>query len=669
MSKYLVVIEAVGKVGKIQSYLGSDYEVVATSGHFRDLPKKEIGIDFKKNFEPTYSISSDKKDLVNNIINKAKKAKMVYLFTDLDREGEFIAFHLSQIFPKEVKYERAVSHSITKAAIEDAIKNTRTINMDLVNAAEARRLLDRICGFRTSFPVKIATGGPSAGRVQSAGLRILVDRENEITSFIPEIYWPVEAELITKDYKKIYASIKTPKPLDIKTEDEANKIIKAFKDNKIKVSKYDIKQENVNPYAPFITSTLQQTASSVLGFTSDRTMKAAQNLYQAGLCTYHRTDSTNIIPEFVTKIRDTIKSSFGDKYLPTTANSYIKKVTNAQEAHEACRASDITVKSYAGGNADEAKLYELIWKRTVASQMVPAKYERRSAEFSVDKYSLGANGSKQTFDGFKKVWTYSDSTEVILPDLAVGDEVNLVDISTEKKETQPPSRYSESSFIKELEKRSIGRPSTYASIIKTLRDRSYIEDKQKVLKPTELGIKVSEFLVKANFCFVDLEFTKNMEDKLDKISNKLLNKNEVLKEFYDRLKTDLVNCKTIKKEVVKSGHSCPNCGGDLLIRQSQYGKFLGCSNYSNKENKCKSSFKIAEDGSPLLVEKKVVVYSDFKCDKCDGKMIERKGKYGTFYGCESYPKCNGMKDSSGIPIEKKEGGKKKKFYKKSKKEA
>lgn len=663
MSKYLVIIEAPGKVKKFQSILGKDYKVLSTKGHFKDLPEKKLGINIKKDFEPTYEIDSSKENLVKNIIDEAKKSEIVYLFTDGDREGEYISYHVAETLPGNIKCKRAVSFSITKDAIKKAINDSGDINYNLVNAAEARRILDRLVGYKCSFPVKQATGGVSAGRTQSTGLRVLAEREKEIQDFIPVIYWPIEAELLTENKEKILAIIKDPKPLDISSKEEADKIISVLKKGPIKVSKYDVKNVNISPYAPFTTSTLQQAASSILGFSPKKTMSAAQNLYSNGLCTYHRTDSTNIVPEFIDSIRSYISSNFDNKYLEKTANTFSNKSKNAQEAHEACRVTEVGTLQATGLGMDEAKLYKLIWKRTVASQMSKAQYERRSAEFSCDKYILSASGSKELFDGFKKVWDYNTSDDKYLPDLKIGDIVDGIDFKTEKKETKPPSRYSEASFIKELEKRGIGRPSTFASIPATLLARDYIEINNKSIHVKELGMTVCDFMKKVNFCFIDYNFTSEMESYLDDISNGKYDKVKLLSEYWERLKEDIENAKNIKKENSKTGFTCPQCGGELLKKHSKFGSFYGCENFSNKENKCDYTAKIGEDGSPIEKEKKEIKYSDYDCPKCEKKMVEREGKYGTFYGCQQYPKCQGMRDKDGNPVE----SKKKKWAKKKKK--
>jgi len=673
----LVLVESPAKAKTIQKYLGSDYKVMATVGHIIDLPKNKISVDIKNDFKPTFQVMPDKKDIAKKIKDLSKQAEEVIIMTDPDREGSGMAANiLDQLISNKSKVKRASTNSITKSSVQEAIKKAGSIDNNAVDSYLARRILDRICGYRASFPVKQATGGPSVGRVQSAGLRIIAEREEEIQNFKPIIYWPIEAILKTDKNEKFGAKITKPKPLKISSKEEAEKIIDTFKKSDIKVSKYDKKEVKSNPYPPFITSTMQQTASTVLGFSPKRTMDVAQSLYQKSAITYHRTDSFNIIPDFVNTIRDHIKSNFDSKYLPKTTNAYKSKAKHSQEGHEAIRPTDLSVKEYLSGSDDEKKLYELIWRRTVSSQMTPANFERISAEFSAGKFVLGANGSRRLFDGYQKVWVYSFSKDQYIPSLKVGDLVDIEKIWTEKKETQPPPRYTEASLGKELEKKEIGRPATYASIYETLKNRGYMEIKKKSIYATLLGMKVSKFLVENHFCFVDYDFTKSMEEDLDLIAENKKDKLETLKEFWETLKSDLETAKKVKKDKEKTNYPCPKCkkkGIDsiLLLKHSKYGAFFSCENYSNKENKCDYKANVGEDGSPVEKVKKEVVYSEYKCPKCNKKMIEREGPYGKFYGCQNFTKgCYGMRNSDGEEVinKKKKWKKKKKKKKKSQKE-
>lgn len=662
MSK-LVIIEAPGKLKKFRSYLGSDYSVVATVGHISDLPAKGLNVDIKNDFEPTYGVYPEKKDVVKDIKAKAKNADVVYLMTDEDREGEAIAFHVSNILPKGTKIKRAKTGSITKSAIEKAIADAGDIDMHMVSAYEARRILDRLAGYKTSYVVKQATGGPSAGRTQSAGLRILAEREKEIQNFVPIVYYPIEAELLTKKNEKVVALIKIPKPLDINTKEQADKIIEVLKSDPIQVSKFDKKKQNDNPYPPFTTSTMYQSAASVFGWSTDKTASVAQKLYEAGVITYHRTDSTYVIPEAVNEARTYIQGNFAGDYLPKSANIY-KNKAGAQEAHEACRAVNVSDMTYTSGGAEQAKLYKMIWKRTVASQMTPAQFLRISAEFSCDKYVLSASGSKMLFDGYRAVWDYGASTDKELPEMEVGDPMKLIDVKTERKETQPPPRYNNRSFVKKLEDEGIGRPSTYASIPKTLVARKYIES-GKNMKVTELGMKVNDFLVTADFCFADIKFTSHMEEGLDQIASNKKSKIDLLTEFWDRLKTDIEKAKGIRAEESKTEFKCPKCEEEgreayLVKRNSRYGAFYSCENF--KKHDCKYKADIGEDEKPVEKVVKKVEPFGMPCPKCGEDMVIRESKYGKFAGCSGYPKCKTMMTMEGelIVPKKKKWGKKKK---------
>ena len=640
---------------------------MASAGHIADLPKKKISVNIKKDFEPTYEVNSDKKDVVKKIKEKAAKAETVYLMSDLDREGEFIAWHISNYLPKGTNIKRAVAGSITKKAVEDAIKNAGEIDMDLVNSAETRRILDRITGYKASFPVTQATGGPSAGRVQSAALRILAEREKEIQGFIPQEYWPIEVELERKNGDRVVANIKVPKPLDIKTGDMANKIIEVLKKEKWNVSKYETKEKSSRAYPPFTTSSLYQAASSILGWGSKRTAQVAQQLYEQGSITYIRSDSTFIVPDFVQAMRSTIPTKYGGDYLPNKVNIFSNKAS-AQEAHEAIRITDIGVENV--GGTDSRKLYEVIWRRTVASQVANLVQFTGNAEFDCDKYKFGANGSRVIFDGWKKVWTYGSYSDSVLPEFVVGEELELIEAKTEQKFTQPPPRYTESSLTKELEKRGIGRPSTYATIPTTLFSRGYIETKKNTIYTTEMGVRVSDFLIDADFCFVDLDFTKNLETDLDCIAKGDCNKLDILTHFWCRLKSDIDRAKQKKDDDSVSDYDCPKCDGKLVKKHSKYGPFLTCDHRKDKDNPCDYKCDINKDGSPKEKEKIELEESSFKCDNCKELLVKRQSKKGWEYlGCRNWAsdeKCKGFFDKETgerIVFEKKKykkWGKKKK---------
>ncbi|MHA1469346.1 MAG: type I DNA topoisomerase [Candidatus Asgardarchaeia archaeon] len=644
MSKYLVIVESPKKTGYIKKYLGKDYDVIASMGHVADLPKKKLSVDLKNDFKPTYAINSDKQDTIKKIKDKAKKAEIVYLMSDLDREGEAIAWHISRYIPKGTTIKRAVTGSITKSAVQEAIKNAGDLDMDMVASYECRRILDRLCGYKASFPTKQATGGPSAGRVQSAALRILAEREKEIRDFVPQEYWPIEVELERNNGERVIANIKVPKPLEIKTEKQANDIVDVLKKEKWIVSKYETKEKSTRAYPPFTTSTLYQSASSILGWGSKKTAQVAQSLYEQGSITYIRSDSTYIVPDFVQAMRCLIPTKYGDKYLSSKKNVFANKST-AQEAHEAIRVTDIAEESVSGG--DNAKLYKIVWKRTVASQMANLIQFVGTAEFECEKYIFGANGSKVIFDGWKKVWNYGSFSTSVLPEFVVGEELKLINVKTEQKFTSPSPRYSESSLTKELEKRGIGRPSTYASIPTTLFKRGYIEKKKNIIYTTEMGIRVSDFLVGANFCFVDLGFTSNLETQLDCISRGDCCKVDVLQEFWDRLKEDIKRSKEKKEENSKTDFKCPQCGANLLKKYSKWGEFLSCSNRSNKTIKCDYKCDISKDGEPKEKPKIEIEESNFVCPNCDEPLIKKKSKKNWEYlGCRNWRKddCRGFYD-------------------------
>lgn len=657
MSKNLVIIEAPNKAKKISQYLGSDYHVAATKGHIADLPEKDLGVDLKKDFDATYEVSYDKQDLVDDLVDRAKKAKHVYLMTDKDREGEAIAWMVANQLPKSVKYSRVSTGSITKTEIQKAIKNAGSLNDNMIAAFETRRILDRLAGYKTSWLVRRATGGSSAGRVQSAGLRVLADREKEIKAFVPEEYWPIAVELLTEDKEKVLTKIKDPNERDIKTGEQAKEIVEAIRGNVATVTKFEKKEVVNKAYAPFTTSTMYQQAGGFLGWSSKKTASVAQKLYEAGVITYHRTDSTYVVPEAIEAIRGVI-GEMEDEYLPKKPNLY-GNAANAQEAHEACRPTEVANREYAYGSGDEAKLYKMIWKRAVSSQMTPMRKLSISAEFSVDKYKLSANGSKLLFDGWRAVWDYGSILDTELPEMTVGQNLDVIDVQTEQKFTQPPPRYTEKSFVKLLDKLGIGRPSTYASIIETLRKRDYITG-SKSFEVTDLGLKVNDFLVGIPFCFSDTSFTADMEQRLDDIVNSKADKVTVLKEFWTRLQEDIKKAKDFKKEVELTEHKCDDCDSFLAKRRSKFGEFLGCSNYPD----CKSIYDLDDDGKPVKKVKKEKEYSDeFDCPKCDGKMVKRSSKVSGFWGCDTWPKCDGKRDLEGNPLE---FSKKKKRYGKKK---
>lgn len=656
--KYLVILESPGKIAKVQGYLGADYKVVASYGHCIDLPKKKLSVDIKKNFQPTYEIYPEKKETINSIIQLSKSAEIVYLMTDEDREGEAISYHLSNVLPKNTKYKRAKTNSITKTAIEDAIKNSGTIDYDLVASYETRRILDRLVGYKCSYITTSATGGKSAGRVQSAALRVLAEREKEIQSFVPQEYWDITADFLVDNKNKIAARLIQPDKMDIKDKVTADKITVAIINKSFKVAKVDSKEVASSPRPPFTTSTLQQTAASILGWDQDRTMRVAQKLYEDGHITYMRTDSVTIVPSFINSIRTYVQNNYKNEYLPASMCVYANKATS-QAAHEAIRPVDINNQQITA-DAEARKLYDLIWRRTVASQMANAKALQTSIRFIFDVYEFAASGSVSLFDGWKSVWHWSVGEDRTLPTVKVNDDYKIDNVVAEQKFTQPPSRYTKSSITKMYEETGIGRPSTYANITKTLKERKYIENNGNSFIVTQLGLKVIEFLVGVNFCFIDTKFTSTMEEKLDKIGDKELSKLTVLEEFWTRLKNDLEQAKTVKQNASVTTIECPQCKKMLAKKHGRYGAFLACL-----DKECKFTANIGADGMPLAKVKKEKVYSEHECPQCKSKMLERNGKFGAFLGCEKYPNCRGMRKADGSVIEAKP--KKFRFAKKNKK--
>ncbi len=670
----LVIVESPAKGKTIEKYLGHDYKVLASFGHIRDLPVKDLGVDVKNNFEPTYVIPPKSTKTISALKKAASGADMIYLATDLDREGEAISWHVAQALGLEnsnnqeanskqiqnPKYKRITFHEITKSALEKAIKNPREIDMNLVDAQQARRVLDRLVGYKLSpFLWKKVAKGLSAGRVQSVAVRLVVDREREILAFKPEEYWNITA-LLFKDTPENSFSAKLYKvnekiidKLYVKNEKQAKEIITDLE--KAKYSVADIIKEVVKRYpsTPFTTSTLQMEAARKLGFSAKKTMMLAQRLYEDGHITYMRTDSLNISAEAIKAQRETISQKYGAKYLPATPNVYKTKSKGAQEAHEAIRPTDFRVES-SGDERDQSRLYELIWKRTIASGMVPAEFDQM--DLLVDaahdqKYQLQARALKQKFNGFMKVYTEGrdfeeDENIVDLPKLEIGDKLNLKELSKEQKFTEPPRRYTEATLVKKLEKEGIGRPSTYAPIMSTIRDRGYVTMDGKFFVPAEIGMMVNDVLVDNFPEIVDLKFTAHLESDFDEVAEGKIEWQHAIKEFYEPFAKEL---KEKNKEVNKAdilgspNEKCPECGSDLVYRMSKFGKFIACSNYPE----CKYSKSLEEDNlekNPKSAEAQAV--SEEKCPKCGKQMIVKSGRFGSFLACPDYPKC---KSTMAIP--------------------
>lgn len=645
MGQNLVIVESPAKAKTIGKYLGKNYTVEASMGHIRDLPKSTLGVDIENNFNPKYITIRGKGDLIAKLKKAAKKADKVYLATDPDREGEAISWHLANILKiPEDKKCRIVFNEITKSAVKASIKEARQINNNLVDAQQARRILDRLVGYEIS-PIlwKNVKWGLSAGRVQSAALKLICDREEEIKRFEPKEYWTVDC-IATKNRKKFPIKLTQykGKKIEINTKIEADKIIEELKKDKFIVSKIKKGTKVKNPLPPFTTSTLQQEASKKLNFMTKRTMSIAQALYEGvevkghgtvGLITYMRTDSVRISDEAQGKALDFINSNFGEEYAPSKPRVY-KGKKNIQDAHEAIRPSVIEITPEIAKNSltpEQYKLYSLIWNRFMASQMASCELNTNSIEIMNGDYKFKASGSSIKFDGFMKLYEYlteEDSEDVSLPELNENDELNKVNIDGKQHFTQPPARYTEASFVKLLEEKGIGRPSTYVPTISVLLSRDYVNREKKNLFPTELGFIVNNIMSEYFEQIVDVEFTADMERNLDYIEEGQEEWRKVVGEFFSPLKVALEKAeKEISKVVIEDEVSdvpCDKCGRMMVIKHGRYGKFLACPGYPE----CKNAKPIVEE-------------IDAPCPKCGGKILAKKSKKGKkFFGCSNYPECD-----------------------------
>lgn len=645
MGQNLVIVESPAKAKTIGKYLGKNYTVEASMGHIRDLPKSTLGVDIENNFNPKYITIRGKGDLIAKLKKAAKKADKVYLATDPDREGEAISWHLANILKiPEDKKCRIVFNEITKTAVKASIKEARQINNNLVDAQQARRILDRLVGYEIS-PIlwKNVKWGLSAGRVQSAALKLICDREEEIKRFEPKEYWTVDC-IATKDRKKFPIKLTQykGKKIEINTKIEAENIIEELKKDKFIVTKVKKGTKVKNPLPPFTTSTLQQEASKKLNFMTKRTMSIAQALYEGvevkghgtvGLITYMRTDSVRISDEAQGKALDFINSTFGKEYAPSKPRVY-KGKKNIQDAHEAIRPSVIEITPEIAKNSltpEQYKLYSLIWNRFMASQMASCELNTNSIEIMNGDYKFKASGSSIKFDGFMKLYEYlteEDSEDVSLPELNENDELNKVNIDGKQHFTQPPARYTEASFVKLLEEKGIGRPSTYVPTISVLLSRDYVNREKKNLFPTELGFIVNNIMSEYFEQIVDVEFTADMERNLDYIEEGQEEWRKVVGEFFSPLKDALEKAeKEISKVVIEDEVSdvpCDKCGRMMVIKHGRYGKFLACPGYPE----CKNAKPIVEE-------------IDAPCPKCGGKILAKKSKKGKkFFGCSNYPECD-----------------------------
>ncbi|MBO3321590.1 type I DNA topoisomerase [Clostridium perfringens] len=646
MGQKLVIVESPAKAKTIEKYLGKNYVVEASMGHVRDLPKSQLGVDIENEYNPKYITIRGKGELLSKLRKLAKKSDKIYLATDPDREGEAISWHLANVLKiDENENCRIEFNEITKDAVKNSIKHPRKINCNLVDAQQARRVLDRLVGYEISPLLwRNVKWGLSAGRVQSAALKLICDREEEIKKFNPEEYWTVDIKL--KKGKKSFPvklTTKNKKKIEIKNKEQADQIIDELKENEYIVSKIKKGTKNKNPLAPFTTSTLQQEASKKLNFMTKKTMSVAQQLYEGvevkkfgtvGLITYMRTDSVRISKEAQEKALNFIDETYGKEYVPEEPRVY-KGKKNIQDAHEAIRPTYVEITpeiAKANLSNDQYKLYALIWKRFIASQMATCILNTNSLEIKNGDYILRASGSTIKFDGFMKVYEYISGEEeeesVLLPELEENEVLKEESIEGKQHFTQPPARYSEAAFVKLLEEKGIGRPSTYVPTISTLISRKYVDREKKILIPTELGFIVNDILSNYFKQIVDTDFTAEMEVKLDNVEAGKESWTHIVDEFFTPLKEDIEKAeKEISKVIIEDKVSdvpCDKCGRLMVIKHGRFGDFLACPGYPECQN-----------------TKPIVEEVDANCPLCGGKILVKRSKKGNrFYGCSNYPECN-----------------------------
>jgi len=751
MSKSLIIVESPAKAKTIKKYLGEDFNVEASSGHLIDLPTSKLGVDIDNDFNPEYVVIKGKAKYLDKLKKAAKNADKVYLASDPDREGEAIAWHIANELNIWDKSRRVLIHEITKKAVKKSIENPTDLSRNRFEAQQARRVLDRLVGYQVSPLLwRKVRKGLSAGRVQSVALRLVVEREREIEAFKPREYWSIESELkrtedgIDDSFVASLAKFEGEK-VEISKEEQSNHILDSVKNGDFIVSSVDRKDKKRNALPPFITSTLQQEASRKIRFGTKKTMSIAQKLYEGielgeegpvGLITYMRTDSVRVSNDALVEARSYIKENYGDQYLPATPNTFkVKK--SAQDAHEAIRptfANKIpdSIKEFLSD--EEYKLYKLIWQRFVASQMNPIIYDQTTLEIEAGKGTFRATGSIIKFPGFSAVYLEGKEEEEEakekdemrkLPDVSEGDKLDLINLEGKQHFTQPPPRFSESSLVKELEENGIGRPSTYASIISTIQDREYVLREKNRLSPTVLGRTVNDLLIQGFPEIMDVQFTADMEEKLDDVEDGNVNWVELLRGFYDGfadrldkaqesmkgVETNITcdncsapmiikwgkngeflscsrypDCKNAKAfeydsegnikiveraaPVLREDIGCDKCSAPMVIKQSRRGEFLACSRYPDCKNA--KAFEYDPDGNIKIIEREEpLVREDIKCEKCGKPMAERKGRFGKFVGCTGYPKCRNIKniDEHGNIVESKFSGKTRGNKKGSKKDS
>jgi DNA topoisomerase I len=679
MAKSLIIVESPAKTKTLKNFLGKDFLVEASMGHVRDLPEREIGVDVENDFTPKYVNIPTRRDVIKKLTEAVKKVDTVYLASDPDREGEAIAWHLASAL-KLKNPKRVTFNDLSRQTVLNGIEHPRQIDDKLVDAQEARRVLDRLVGYRLSPLLwKKVRKNLSAGRVQSVVVRLIVDREREIQAFVPEEYWSLTATLTPQPPAKRFpfeakfvgrndlpanwweasrtTQAKTDK-IDLRKKEDTQGVVDALRDAAYRVFSVKSQERRRNPSAPFITSTLQQEAARKLGFGNRRTMSVAQSLYEGvelgaqgsvGLITYMRTDSTRVASEAQTEAREYIAKQFGEDFLPPSPPQY-KTKSAAQDAHEAIRPTSVfrTPESIAEFlKPEEYRLYRLIWQRFVASQMKAALFDVTTADVDANRYTFRATGSVLKFQGFMAVYTEgkdtaekTDEEQEPLPPLAVGQPLDLISLDPRQHFTEPPPRYTEATLVKALEEKNVGRPSTWASFIATIQEREYVVLEDKRFKPTDLGFTVNDLLVKHFPELLDVGFTAGMETKLDDVEEGHYDKVKLLREFYGPFDQSIAvaheTMERVKPAQVETEHICPNCGKPMMLRQSKRGPFLGCSGYP----KCKTVLNIDEEGNPVAApERPQPVVTDQACPKCGKPLVEREGRLGKFLGCSGYPKC------------------------------
>ena len=661
MAKALVIVESPTKAKTIGRILGENYVIKSSMGHVRDLPPDRLGVSIEENFKPTYEIIKNKKKIVKDLANAVKQAEEVYIATDQDREGEAIGWHLVTVTNTDKgRVKRIVFHEITKETIANSIRSPRQIDLHLVNAQQARRILDRLVGYKLSpLLSRKVRKGLSAGRVQSVALRLIVDREREIEQFVPQEYWTILAHLRKREEEGIFTANliakgkKKFKKLEIASEPQAKEICQDLSGKEFKVAKVTRKPKKRNPLPPFNTSTLQQEASRRFGFSASKTMVIAQQLYEGidlekkesvGLITYMRTDSFTVSPSAQAEALAFIRKKFGKGYSPKKPRIYRSKSKVAQEAHEAIRPTSClrtpeAISKYL--DASQSKLYSLIWQRFVSSQMASAIFDTVTVDIGAGDYMFRATGQKLKFSGFLKVyWEEKEEAEKILPFLEEGDILVLRELVPEQHFTEPAPHYTEASLIKTLEEHGIGRPSTYAPIISTLLERRYVTLRKKQFYPEETGTIVNDLLVKYFPKIMDMDFTAHMEENLDEIALGKREWDEVLNDFYQPFKRTLSiayeRMTKIKPQVTQE--TCPKCGSTMVIRFGRFGKFLACSSFP----RCRYTVPLDEKGKKIVAQ-----ITEEKCPKCGSPMVIKSGRRGKFLACSAYPKCKTTK-----PIQK-----------------